>query len=284
MTERRVFIAEDGVALVADIAGPRHAPAVILCHGGGQTRHSWSRAFNHLVKAGYRVTNFDARGHGESDWSADNRYPMSRRWADLKLITAAYEHSSVAIVGASMGGSTALYGMSCGYRPGALVLVDITPNAEAKGMRRVRDFMASGLQGFASISEAAEAVSAYNANRPRPADTSGLKRNLRQRADGRWYWHWDPGMLNIDIDHERAQMLGTIDSLKASRDVPILLVRGLKSDVVPDRVVEDFRERLPHINIANVGNAGHMVAGDENDAFNDAVFDFLSKHIPPLSQ
>tara|TARA_R110000764_G_scaffold83328_5_gene163927 strand:+ start:26121 stop:26477 length:357 start_codon:yes stop_codon:yes gene_type:complete len=106
----------------------------------------------------------------------------------------------VAIVGASMGGGTALYGISEEFGSAALDLVDIAPESERSGMQRVRDFMESGLGGFASLDEAADAVAAYNTARPRPKDVSGLMRNLRRRSNGRWYWHWDPGMVDLDID------------------------------------------------------------------------------------
>ncbi len=278
-----MFTASDGVRLVADVAGPQDAPVIILSHGGGQTRHSWSRAFQRLAEAGYRVINFDSRGHGQSDWSTDNRYPVERRWADMKEIIddAVAPSTPVAIVGASMGGGTALFGTSQGFRPNALILVDITPNSERAGMTRVRDFMASGLCGFATLEDAATAVAAYNTERPRPKDVSGLKRNLRQRDDGRWYWHWDPGMVEVDIDHERAVMAKTMDGLYAARNVPILLVRGIKSDVVTDRTVAEFQARIPHLSMVDVSGAGHMVAGDRNDHFNDATISFLAKHMPP---
>ena len=279
MTERCEFIADDGVRLVADIAGPGDAPTIILAHGGGQTRHSWSKAFDRLAAQGYRVINFDARGHGESDWSVDNRYPLKRRWRDMEGLVSV-QGTPVSIVGASMGGGTALYGLTQTFRPRALVLVDIAPNSERAGIQRVRDFMASGLGGFASLEEAADAVAAYNPARPRPHDTSGLRRNLRLRGDGRWYWHWDPGMVEIDIDEERAKMAHTFDGLQAAGDVPVLLVRGLESDVVTDRTVSDFRARIPHIEIADVRGAGHMVAGDRNDAFNEAILGFLARHMP----
>ncbi|MBR9835173.1 MAG: alpha/beta fold hydrolase, partial [Alphaproteobacteria bacterium] len=76
ISERQEFIAADGVCLVADVAGPLCGPTIILAHGGGQTRHSWSHAFQRFAREGYRVINFDARGHGESGWSPDNRYPL----------------------------------------------------------------------------------------------------------------------------------------------------------------------------------------------------------------
>lgn len=283
MSERWEYIADDGVRLVADVAGPAKAPTVILAHGGGQTRYSWSRAFGQLVSTGYRVINFDARGHGESDWSPDHQYPLERRWRDMEALIAE-QAGPVSIVGASMGGGTALFGVSEGFRPEALILVDIAPNAERSGMQRVRDFMASGLRGFASLEEAADAVAAYNPSRPRPKYTSGLKRNLRQRPDGRWYWHWDPGMLDIDIDEERAKMAGTFDSLGSESSVPTLLVRGLESDVVTDQTVAELRRRVPQIEIADVSGAGHMVAGDRNDAFNNSVTAFLDRHMPPVAR
>lgn len=279
MSERHEFVADDGVRLVADVAGPSHGPTIILAHGGGQTRHSWSHAFDRLVGAGYRVINFDARGHGDSDWSPDNRYPLERRWGDMADLIGA-QNGPVGIVGASMGGGTALFGLTRSFRPGALVLVDIAPNSERAGMQRVRDFMASGLDGFSSPEEAADAVAAYNPSRKRPATVTGLKRNLRQLENGRWYWHWDPGMLDIDIDEERARMARTFDALEAASSVPVLLVRGLESDVVTDRTVAEFKARIPDIEIADVGGAGHMVAGDRNDAFNDTVIGFLQRHMP----
>ena len=283
MADRRVFLMDDGVRLVADIDGPECGPIIVLGHGGGQTRHSWSGAFRKLIANGYRVINFDARGHGESDWSPDNRYPLPRRWADMEAVIQETAHGRpVAVVGASMGGGTALFGISAGFRPSALVLVDIAPNSDRAGMQRVVDFMSAGLEGFASLHEAADAVQAYNPARPRPKDVSGLKRNMRQAEDGRWYWHWDPGMIDVDLDEERERMAETFAGLEAASELPVLLIRGLRSDVVTNQTVEDFRSRIPSIEVTDVRDAGHMVAGDKNDAFNAAILKFLILHMPPV--
>ncbi|MDB5448256.1 MAG: protein ABHD11-like, partial [Phenylobacterium sp.] len=34
----------------------------------------------------------------------------------------------------------------------------------------------------------------------------------------------------------------------------------------------------PHAEFVDIAGADHMVAGDRNDAFNAAVFDFLARH------
>jgi pimeloyl-ACP methyl ester carboxylesterase len=57
--------------------------------------------------------------------------------------------------------------------------------------------------------------------------------------------------------------------------VPVLLVRGRQSDLLSEEGARQFLELVPHARYADVGGAGHMVAGDRNDAFNDAVVGFL---------
>ena len=52
VTERREFFAFDGGALVAEVYGPVGAPAVLLLHGGGQTRHAWGKAAQVLRSKG----------------------------------------------------------------------------------------------------------------------------------------------------------------------------------------------------------------------------------------
>lgn len=269
----------DGVGLAADSAGPETGPRVILAHGGGQTRFAWRAAATALAGVGYRTLSYDARGHGESDWSPDNRYPIDRRWKDMEEIIQRCD-TPFAVVGASMGAGSILYGLQQGCRPAAVVLVDMTPNPNRAGMARVRDFMASGLDGFASVEEAAAAVAAYNPDRPRPKDAVGLLKNLRQRDNQRYYWHWDPGMLDLDIDQERDMLERTFAVLEDLPEIPLLLVRGMSSDVVPGAAAQDFRLRVPWAEVCEIERAGHMVAGDRNDMFQQAVIGFLGRVLP----
>ena len=280
--ERREFRAADGVLIVADVGGDPQQPTVVLMHGGGQTRHSWSGAMRALVRAGYQVINFDARGHGESGWSPDGRYPPASRVADLAAVLKDIQ-SPVALVGASMGGATALFAIGEDIWPpaAALIMVDIVPRPNPVGTKKITAFMQSHPEGFATLEAAAEAVSAYNPHRPRPKDIGGLAKNLRKRGDGRYYWHWDPRILEGDGQSEPGVMADTLIACTRKVGVPTLLVRGLASDVVTDQSVEEFRHYLPSLEVFNVPSAGHMVAGDRNDAFNDGVIQFLCRHVPP---
>ena len=57
--------------------------------------------------------------------------------------------------------------------------------------------------------------------------------------------------------------------------VPLLLVRGQMSDLVSQERADEFLARFPQVEFVDVQGAGHMVAGDRNDLFADAVLDFL---------
>lgn len=58
--------------------------------------------------------------------------------------------------------------------------------------------------------------------------------------------------------------------------MPVLLVRGLQSDLLEEDGAADLMELVPHARYVRVGGAGHMVAGDRNDAFNEAIVEFLA--------
>jgi pimeloyl-ACP methyl ester carboxylesterase len=279
MIER--FLVTEGIHLTADVSGPAGAPTVVLLHGGGQTRHSWHRASVELAQAGYRVINLDARGHGDSDWSPQGDYRLETLSADLAAVIATLP-APPALVGASMGAATSIY-LAGNAAPGtvrALVLVDFVPDVEREGADRIRAFMNANLGGFASLEEAADAVSAYYPQRPRPKDYSGLMKNLRRRPDGRLYWHWDPRFVDRPERLEPPQFSGRLGDAATRIAVPTMLVRGLLSDIVSDRGVERLRAQLPGLEVFDVPGAAHMVAGDRNDQFNQAVIGFLRRQMP----
>ena len=273
----RLEIPGSGVQLVADAAGSLQAPTILFLHGSGQTRHSWDGAVTKAAKRGYRAISLDLRGHGDSDWSPDGRYGLDCFVADTRQAINSIGGRPV-LVGASLGG---IIGLLIAAAPPpilrALVLVDITPRVEANGAKEVLAFMDSAPNGFGSLEEAADAVSAYLPHRQRPKNNHGLKRNLRLR-DGRYYWHWDPAFMQMG--RMSAPKMGEPNPLEAAAravTIPTLLIRGGRSRIVSEEGVREFRDMVPHAEFIDISDAHHMVAGDANDAFNDAVLGFVAK-------
>jgi pimeloyl-ACP methyl ester carboxylesterase len=102
---------------------------------------------------------------------------------------------SPVVIGASMGGLTALLAHS--EKPKveleSLVLVDIAPRWDDRGVDAMIAFMRQNPKGFTTLEEATEACAASCRIDASSGSNSGLNRNLRQGSDQRWYWHWDPG-------------------------------------------------------------------------------------------
>jgi pimeloyl-ACP methyl ester carboxylesterase len=273
---RTMRFAASGISVCGDVGGDPAARPVILLHGGGQTRHSWRRAQQELIGQGFHVISLDARGHGDSDWPADADYSFPALAADLLAVIRTLPRRP-ALVGASMGGATSLYLIGNSPEPvaSALVMVDIVPKLEQEGAKKIGDFMNANPEGFATLEDAADAVSKYYPTRKRPKDPSGLMKNLRLRDDGRLHWHWDPRMLAPKERVEPPQMAQQMIDACRGVHVPTLLVRGTESDIVGQDGVAEFKRLLPQLQVADVAGAGHMVAGDKNDAFNRSVVDFL---------
>jgi len=286
MTEVVELAGEGGIRLVADADGDPQGPPVLLAHGGGQTRHSWGTTLRVLAERGWRAYSIDLRGHGESAWDPDGDYTMDAFAGDIRAVARSFAQPP-ALVGASLGGLSCLVAIAeapAADGPAvarALVLVDVAPRIEAAGRDRIGSFMIEHMEeGFGSLDEVADAIQRYNPHRPRPRDLAGLKKNVRLREDGRWVWHWDPRFITGRLgsrDETRSSLIDATRLQDAARalTIPTLLVRGRQSDLLSEAGAQEFLELVPHARFVDVANAGHMVAGDRNDLFNNAVVSFL---------
>jgi len=281
------FVGADGNRLVGDQYGAAGAP-VLLLHGGGQTRHAWHGTAAEIARTGRVAVAVDQRGHGDSAW-VDGLYSFQHFAADATVLAdrLAQRHGAAPVViGASLGGIAALLAEGEAAKAArqpvfpALVLVDITPSVDSRGLEKIHGFMnAYAKDGFASVEEAAEAVARYLPHRPRPRSLDGLKKNLRQSADGRWRWHWDPRFLSERQPDAASRAGNEALMIAAARTLkqPVLLVRGGASELVQPEHVREFQELVPHAQFVDVAGARHMVAGDRNDAFSKAILRFLDR-------
>jgi pimeloyl-ACP methyl ester carboxylesterase len=272
----RFWTGFEEIKLAGDTWGDPAGLPVILQHGGGQTRHAWKHTGQVLGDAGFYAIAFDARGHGDSDWSDKGDYSQDAMVRDLQCVVDSLGNHKVVLVGASMGGGTSL--VAAGEHvidAAALVLVDIAPKIVPQGVDAIHAFMTRNPQGFASLEEVADAIASYQPHRTRPGNLQGLAKNVRKGADGRYHWHWDPrlvkGHRDLALRESRLRLCAK------ALTIPSLLVRGGKSDVLDDEGVRDYLALAPKSEYLNIAEAGHMVAGDRNDMFGKAVVEFLTR-------
>lgn len=280
----RQFEGGAGLVLAASTWGDEADPPVLLLHGAGQSRHAWRHTARALAEVGRYSIAVDHRGHGDSDWPELADYEFSHYADDVERLLQQLTAPPV-VIGASLGGIAALtaQGRSSEQRYEALVLVDVTPAMQFSGVRRILAFMAAHPEGFDTLEHASVAIADYT-GRPRPATPEGLRSVLRADVEtGRWRWHWDArfldGKLHVLDDPQgelRAdQVRRELEAAAAMVRVPTLVVRGEQSDLVTPEAVRALVDIIPGAQYVDVADAGHMVAGDDNDRFTAAVLHFL---------
>lgn len=275
------FKTTEDITIVANAYGNPTDTPVLLLHGGGQTRHSWKKTGERIAAKGWYVIAPDARGHGDSSWSSQLNYSFTYISQDLLHIINSLEQKPV-LIGASMGGLTSMMVLS--QHPAiakALILVDVSPKLEKKGVDRIFNFMAAKPEGYESIEAVQKAIAAYLPHRKNTGSSKGLKKSLRRLPNGNYGWHWDPKMLEVwqSLSSHRnpSEFDGLFSEVLSNLSIPGLLVRGGISDVVSKETVKELLAIAPNLQYVDIKDAGHMIAGDSNDIFTDALLAFLGR-------
>ena len=107
-----------------------------------------------------------------------------------------------------------------------------------------------------------------------------LKNSLRERSDGRLYWHWDPAFHAGSGQRSAQGMFARMAAACARIRIPVLLVSGARSELVDPTAAAQLLELVPHAQWVQVPGATHMVAGDRNEVFSAALGTFLAHWAP----
>jgi pimeloyl-ACP methyl ester carboxylesterase len=255
---------------------------LVLLHGHGNEAHLWDD-FVPTVSEHYRVLAVDQRGHGDSGWDAEGRYDSNTMADDLEAILEHFEIDRFVLIGFSMGGRVSM--AFAGRHPerlAGLVLVDIAPELDARGIARIGNEMSEQRAPvFTSVEEYARMLSLnYPAGQP-AAIQRMAKHGLRQREDGLFELKMDPNLRGERADtpeakaEEEAFIQHQWDAL-AKIPCPTLVVRGAASDILsPDTADKMVDEVLQNGTLAIIPQAAHSVATDNPEAFQQAVAKFV---------
>ncbi len=260
--------------IAADAFGEQGRVPLIFLHGGGQSRSAWRGAARALAGEGYHTLSLDLRGHGDSDWAPEGNYAFDRHVADLDTIVASLGQPAI-LVGASLGGHIALIAAArMPHRFPALALADVTPWIDENEADALRGAMRRSAEGFDTVEDAAAAVDALRGG-PARGDPERLRAHMRQGEDSRLYWRWDPRFIRDEFVRHGGEG-GLFAMAAAELQVPTLLMHAEFSTVVNAEQVRRFQDVVPALRYEPIKGVGHMVSGDDNDAYLPALRRFLT--------
>lgn len=249
-------------------------PPLVLLHGVGQTCHTWD-LFAAAMSPHFHVMAFDQRGHGDTDWAADKDYSRRSMVKDAEGFTTALGLDRFFLTGMSMGGANSLsFTANNPDRVEALVVVDVGPRVENKGVQNIRNFM-KDFREFDSLDEAAAVIHKFNPRRPLEIIRKyTVVYNLKQLPSGKWTWKYDTyfseGHSRIDVKQMQQELSQEVKKIAC----PTLLVKGAESDVLSLDGARLLQTAIPGSEFALVAGAGHSVMGDNPPGFEAAVREF----------
>ena len=225
---------------------------LLLLHGFGNEAHIWDD-FAPAVAPYYRTLALDHRGHGDSDWAPPGRYEVDRLVDDVEAVTAQLGTPRLVVIGHSLGGRVAtVFAGRHPERMAGLVLVDIGPDLDPRGVTRIRMETESTRDPVFDSVDAFARLLSLNYPAATPAAIQRMARHgVKRREDGRFVLKQDPalrsGMASSDVE-ERERLLREAqwDALRRVT-CPTLVVRGAASDVfspeTADRMVDEVLAR-----------------------------------------
>ncbi len=231
-------------------------PPVLVLHGLLGQGRNWASLARRLAQ-GRRVLLVDLRNHGRSPHHPVMSYPAMA--ADLEALLDRHGLARAALVGHSMGGKAAMvFALARPERVARLVVVDVAPVDYGPRPDFERYLRAMLAIDPARYTRRAEVEAALSQVAPDPRIRAFLASNLDVR-EGRLAW-----LPNLPVLLEALPVIagfpGELPPAPAS--LPVLAIRGARSDYVRAEHEPTFRRLFPALRLETVADAGHWVHAD----------------------
>uniref|UniRef100_A0A7S1Q5M6 AB hydrolase-1 domain-containing protein n=1 Tax=Neobodo designis TaxID=312471 RepID=A0A7S1Q5M6_NEODS len=191
-----------------DVAKPPKTSIVFL-HGGGRDRRTWLRHLPMFHKRGYNCLLFDFREHGCSDGAMRGlTFGMKERYdalAACRFMKHVKKHDRVALVGTSVGGSTAIMAAALDAK---LVDLVVSENPMLTCAHLQREHIANVLGGYFRHTKWGNFVFA-----------------LFQRCCSSW--------LNLRVGNKPSKSCQAFHSVSKIGPRPLLLMHGTYDSTIP---------------------------------------------------
>jgi pimeloyl-ACP methyl ester carboxylesterase len=255
------------VRLSGEAAG--EGPPLVLLHGLSATRRNVVQGSTHLVRRGYRLVAYDARGHGASDPAP--RYEYSDLVGDLEAVLAHFDLERAPLIGSSMGATTAMaFALEHPERVPALVQITPAYAGDARAGKEDWERLAAELErgdldAFARVAQPDGGPERWR-EVAREASRQRMERHEHPEA---------VAQALREVPHSIAwKGLEPLESL----ELPVLVV-GSRDDadsMHPLAVAEEYARRLPQAELV-VEDEGQSPLAWQGARLSAAVGDFLER-------
>jgi pimeloyl-ACP methyl ester carboxylesterase len=264
--------------------GPISAVRPVLCvHGLTRNGRDFDYLAAALAGAGRRAVCPDLPGRGQSERLQDSGdYVLPQYCSDMTVLMAALDTTEVDWIGTSLGG---LIGMVLAALPGSpirrIVINDIGPYLPWAGLLRLGANLNDAPKSFGTIEQA-------EAHFRRVLAPFGQLEEEHWRHLTTHSIAWSEkeacfkSLCDPNIAHAfRNPWHYSVDLWKYwdAIDIPILVVRGQQSDLLPEAVLRDMMRRNGKVSVHTVHNCGHAPALIADDQI-EAVTKFLNGDNP----
>jgi pimeloyl-ACP methyl ester carboxylesterase len=266
MARRDAFETVDGIEIHYSAWGDPDDPPVLCVHGLSRN----GRDFDPLARAledDYHVICPDMPGRGWSEWADEpaERYTNTALVETLVGFCDALELDSLRYVGTSMGGGLgmALAGGPLADRIARLVVNDVPPDPEAdaepEAMGRIVEYVPNP-PTVETLSELEDYFRELYEGRFSEMSDAEYRRltmtSARRTDDGGFAPAYDPAILVSDDGDDDGPDPWDV---WAAIDVPILILRGTDSDILPEEPFERMLETQPDAEAVEI-DCGHAPA------------------------
>ncbi len=264
----RFYSAPDGLKLHMRDYGPREADSlpVVCLPGLARTAADFDALACALVSgaagAPRRVVAIDYRGRGLSardpDWK---HYDLGVESADIQSMLAAGGIEEAVFVGTSRGGIHCM--LLAASRPTlmrAVVMNDIGPVLEARGLARIRGYIGKlpSPKSWPDAVDLFKQVMGAQFTALSEADWLAYAQLTLEEKDGRLLSRYDPMLMKVlePLDLE-APLPDLWPQFEGLRQIPLLVIRGETSDLLSPQTLEQMISRHGKAESLIVPGQGH---------------------------
>ncbi len=234
----------------------------VLCmHGLTRNSRDFEDVAPGIAAQGRSVIAVDVRGRGRSDYDPyPENYTPATYVEDMVGLLETVGWTEVVALGTSMGGLMTM--IMAAAHPGlikAAAINDIGPVIDPKGLKRIQGYVGGG-GPYDTWDDAADAVRRINGvafpNETDPAFWLAFARRICRQDDGEVVLDYDPE-ISRPVQNGDVAPPDLWPFFEALAPLPLLLVRGVLTDLLAMETVEGMRQRSPHMTLAQVPDVGH---------------------------